>query len=477
VVFSSTTFLFLFLPVVLAVYFVLPRRFRNLALIAAGFVFYAWGAGDFVFVVLASTLADWLLGLGVQQARREGDSRRAALLLVLAVGQNLGLLFYYKYSDFLLSQLTDAFVRLGFGHEVTTHVLLPIGISFFTFEKISYLVDVWRGDVRARRNPLDVLLFVFLFPRSIAGPIVRLREIEDQLGARPVRLDDLMEGATRFVHGLVKKVVIADTVAPVADAAFANGVHPTTTGAWLGALAYTLQIYFDFSGYSDMAIGLAQVFGFRLPENFNRPYSAISITDFWRRWHMTLSRWFRDYLYIPLGGNRTSSGRVYFNLVLVFVLVGFWHGAQWTFILWGAYHGSLLIIERVTGQRPIGDGPVSVVALRRAITFLLVVFGWVLFRAPSLRDAGRFLWRMLTPHGFALGPGVETALTNQALLVGALGMLVVVFPRRLVIGRALAYGQGSLVNAGRAGIVAIGLPLALILVVSGTFSPFLYFRF
>jgi alginate O-acetyltransferase complex protein AlgI len=292
-----------------------------------------------------------------------------------------------------------------------------------------------------------------------------------------VRLDDLMEGATRFVHGLVKKVVIADTVAPVADAAFASGVHPTTTGAWLGALAYTLQIYFDFSGYSDMAIGLAQVFGFRLPENFNRPYSAISITDFWRRWHMTLSRWFRDYLYIPLGGNRGRPWRVYLNLAIVFLLVGFWHGAQWTFIVWGAYHGSLLIIERVSGQRATGDGPVSVVVVRRAITLLLVIFGWVLFRAPSIGDAAHYLWRMLTPHGFAPGPGVETALTNQVLLVGGLALLVALFPRRLVIGRALAYGQGSLVNAGRAGVVTIGLPIALILVVSGTFSPFLYFRF
>jgi alginate O-acetyltransferase complex protein AlgI len=477
VVFSSTTFLFLFLPVVLALYFAAPRRCRNLVLIAAGFFFYAWGAGGFVFVVLLSTLADWLLGLGVQRARREDDARRAALLLVLSVGQNLGLLAYFKYSGFLLNQVTDALSALGSGDRFSTHVLLPIGISFFTFEKISYLVDVWRGDVRARRNPLDVLLFVFLFPRSIAGPIVRLREIEDQLAVRPVRLDDLTEGATRFVHGLVKKVVIADTVAPVADAAFANGAHPTTTGAWLGALAYTLQIYFDFSGYSDMAIGLAQVFGFRLPENFNRPYSAISITDFWRRWHMTLSRWFRDYLYIPLGGNRGRPWRVYFNLALVFVLVGFWHGAQWTFIVWGAYHGCLLIIERVTGQRATGDGAVSFVVGRRALTFLLVVFGWVLFRAPTIGDAGRFAWRMLTPHGFSPGPGVETALTNQVLLIGGLGLLVTLLPRRLVIGRALARGGSNLAYAGRAGVVGLGLPLALVLVVSGTFSPFLYFRF
>jgi alginate O-acetyltransferase complex protein AlgI len=477
VVFSSTTFLFLFLPGVLALYFAMPRRFRNLVLIAAGFFFYAWGAGGFVFAVLLSTLADWLLGLGVQDARGEGDRRRAAVLATLAIVQNLGLLIYFKYSGFLLNQLTHTLSALGSGQYFTTHVLLPIGISFFTFEKISYIVDIWRGDVRARRNPLDVLLFVFLFPRSIAGPIVRLREIEDQLGVRPVRLDDLVEGATRFVHGLVKKVVVADTVAPVADAAFASGVQPTTTGAWLGALAYTLQIYFDFSGYSDMAIGLAQVFGFRLPENFNRPYSAISITDFWRRWHMTLSRWFRDYVYIPLGGNRASSGRVYFNLVLVFVLVGFWHGAQWTFVVWGAYHGTLLILERLTGQRPVGDGAVNAVVVRRAITFLLVVIGWVFFRAPSIDGAAHFLWRMFTPHGSALGPGVETALTNQALLVGALALLVALFPRRLVVGRALAYGSGSAVNAGRVGIVAIGLPLALILVVSGTFSPFLYFRF
>jgi alginate O-acetyltransferase complex protein AlgI len=476
-VFSSTTFLFLFLPAVLALYFASPRFAKNVVLIAAGFVFYAWGAGGFVFVVLLSTIADWVLALGVERARRDGEGRLAALLLVLAVGQNLGVLAYFKYADFLVSQVTDAFSALGLGDQVTLHILLPIGVSFFTFEKISYVVDVWRGDVQARRSLLDVLLFVFLFPRSIAGPIVRLREIQDQLGPRPVLLDDLADGVTRFVHGLLKKVLVADQVAPVADAAFAGGTHPTTTGAWLGALAYAIQIYFDFSGYSDMAIGLAQMFGFRLPENFNRPYSAVSITDFWRRWHMTLSRWFRDYLYIPLGGNRGTPGRVYANLALVFLLVGFWHGAQWTFVVWGAYHGALLILERVTGQRMTGDGKVAAVAVRRAVTFLLVLIGWVFFRASSIDAAGRFLGRMFWPHGFAPGPGVETALTNQVLLIGGLALLVTLLPRRLVIGRVLASARGGGAMLGRVGEVAIGLPIALLLVVSGTFSPFLYFRF
>jgi alginate O-acetyltransferase complex protein AlgI len=476
-VFSSTTFLFLFLPAVLALYFAVPGRAKNIVLIAAGLVFYTWGAGGFVIVVLLSTLADWALALAINRARTRGDTRGASLLLAAAVLQNLGVLAYYKYADFAVSQVTDALANAGLGDQVTLHILLPIGVSFFTFEKISYVVDVWRGQVEPRRSPLDVLLFVFLFPRSIAGPIVRLREIQDQLVSRPVRVDDLADGATRFVHGLVKKVIVADQVAPVADAAFANGTHPTTTGAWLGALAYAIQIYFDFSGYSDMAIGLAQVLGFRLPENFDRPYSAVSITDFWRRWHMTLSRWFRDYLYIPLGGNRVSSGRVYANLAITFVLVGFWHGAQWTFLVWGAWHGSLLIIERITGQRAIGDGRVSLVVLRRAVTFLLVVIGWVFFRAPSLGDAGSYLGRMFWPHGFAVGPGVELALTHQALVIGAIALLVTLLPRGLVVGRMLQTARGGVALAGRVGEAAIGLPLALLLVVSGTFSPFLYFRF
>jgi alginate O-acetyltransferase complex protein AlgI len=476
-VFSSPTFLFLFLPPVLGLYFAARGRGRDLVLIGAGVLFYAWGAGGFVAIVLLSTLADWWLARRIALSRARGAHDRARLLLLVGIVQNLGVLGYFKYLDFFTAQVTTGLADIGIGGRTTLNILLPIGVSFFTFEKISYVVDVARGDVEPRQSPVDVLLFVFLFPRSIAGPIVRLREIEDGLGRRPVRLDDLADGATRFAHGLLKKVVVADQVAPIANGAFPPGVNLTTTGAWAGVLAYTLQIYFDFSGYSDMAIGLAQVFGFRLPENFNRPYSAISITDFWRRWHMTLSRWFRDYVYIPLGGNRVSPFRTYVNLTVTFLLVGLWHGAQWTFVVWGAYHGSLLVVERLVKQRPTGDGHICWAPARRALTFLLVIVGWVFFRCASVNQAGTVLGRMFWPHGFAYGPGVELGLSHRVLFIGALGLLVTLMPRNLVVGRDLAASHSLRSYVARAALVTVGLGVALVLVVSGTFSPFLYFRF
>ena len=347
-----------------------------------------------------------------------------------------------------------------------------------TFEKMSYVIDVSRGDVRARQNPVDVLLFVLLFPRAIAGPIVRLREIQNQLGieSRRLSLDGFFEGATRFAHGLAKKVIIADSMAPVADAAFAQGNGVTTKEAWIGAIAYTLQIYFDFSGYSDMAIGLARMFGFALPENFDHPYSAVSITDFWRRWHMTLSRWFRDYVYIPLGGNRSGVFRTYGNLIAVFLVTGLWHGASWTFVIWGAYHGVLLLIERATGQRPVGDGPVSAVWFRRGLTVLLVMLGWVIFRATSFPDALHYLRAMFVPTGGDLGRDVSLALGPKTMLVGVLALVVFFLPRQLVIGRLLTSGRTRLGNALSVVELAV-LPLTLLLVLSSQFSPFLYFRF
>jgi alginate O-acetyltransferase complex protein AlgI len=478
VVFSSVAFLFLFLPLTLVVYFCTPWRLRNLVLIMASVFFYAWGAGDFVLIMLASTLVDWGLARLIEVDKRDGNLRSARLLLFASIGQNLAILCYYKYAGFFVDEVTSGLADFGLGSPEIVSIALPIGVSFFTFEKISYTVDVWRGDVAARRNPLDVVLFVSLFPRAIAGPIVRLREIENQLERRRVGLDDLVEGATRFAHGLVKKVVIADSVAPIADAAFATQGHGlTTTGAWIGAIAFTLQIYFDFSGYSDMAIGIARMLGFVLPENFNRPYSAVSITDFWRRWHMTLSRWFRDYVYIPLGGSRDPGWRTYRNLVLTFLLTGFWHGAAWTFVVWGGYHGALMLLERVTGQRPVGDGRVSAVVLRRAVVLLLVIVGWVLFRADTLPDAGRILQAMFTPSGWEVDPRVNDAITNQALIVGALATLVVLLPRGLPVGRLVAAGRTRVAATGRVAIVGAALPVALVLVVSGTFSPFLYFRF
>lgn len=476
-VFSSTTFLFAFLPAVLAATWLSPARFRRFVLLAASVGFYVWGVQEFVLVVIASTLLDWAVALLITRARERGARRAAALLLTFGVGQNLALLGYFKYAGFFTAQLDRLVSAFGASSELALSIALPIGISFFTFEKISYIVDVWRGDVAAKRDPSQVLLFVFLFPRSIAGPIVRLREIQAQLREPRPRPEQVGDGATRFAWGLAKKVLIADQIAPIADAAFASaGSGELTTGAaWIGALAYALQLYFDFSAYSDMAIGIGMMLGFRLPENFNRPYSSVSITDFWRRWHMTLSRWFRDYVYISLGGNRHGERTTYRNLLIVFVLTGFWHGAAWAFVLWGLYHGAWMLIERRMGWRAV-DGAVRFVPLRRSLTFLIVLLGWVLFRAESLDLAGDYYSAM-----FALESGptlaVEQALSNQAVAALAVAACVLLLPGTICGGRWISERLGTVPVLARTVTVGVLLPLALAYAFSETFSPFLYFQF
>jgi alginate O-acetyltransferase complex protein AlgI len=317
-----------------------------------------------------------------------------------------------------------------------------------------------------------------MFPQLIAGPIVRYREIADQLPqVRTHRLDDIASGFPRFALGLTKKVVIADSLSPLVNACFATPDHDMTFGvAWLGAVGYTMQLFFDFSGYSDMAIGLGRMLGFRLPENFARPYSSVTITEFWRRWHMSLSRWFRDYVYIPLGGNRHGAAKTYRNLLVVFVLVGFWHGANWTFLIWGLYHGALLVIERGFA---IGDSPTSRWAslARRALTLLLVVVGWVFFRSTTLAQALNILGHMLVPDTRALTDVVNVALTNQRLAVLLVSLLVVLLPTHPVTGPLLESSRGRVATTIRVGVMTLGLAYAVILIASGTFSPFLYFQF
>jgi alginate O-acetyltransferase complex protein AlgI len=343
---------------------------------------------------------------------------------------------------------------------------------------MSYVIDVYRRDRRAQRHPLTFVTYIGMFPQLVAGPIVRYHEIADQFDeVRTNRLDDFTAGFPRFVLGLAKKVVVADTVAPVASTCFAaHGSQLTTTTAWLGALAYTLQIFFDFSGYSDMALGLGRMFGFRLPENFNRPYSSVTITEFWRRWHMSLSRWFRDYVYIPLGGNRRGRARTYRNLVTIFVLCGFWHGAAWTFVVWGLFHGLVLVIERITGFS--GDPTrLPLLALRRAVTMLLVVVSWVFFNSASLPKAFRTIGAMFSPQGTALPAAVHATLNHQRTLVLCLAVTVVLLPRSVTVGRLLEYGNGRLAAVGRFATVALAGPYAAILVAAGTFSPFIYYQF
>jgi alginate O-acetyltransferase complex protein AlgI len=476
--FASPVFLWYFMPAVLVSYWLLPRGWRNGLVALVSLIFYTWGAGPYVFLLLAAIVVNYAAGIAIDSDRFADRPAVRRATLITAVVWDLGILGIWKYAGFAARQVDALSSALGLGHSPLVEIALPIGISFFTFHHISYVVDVYRHSRPAQLSIVQFVTYIAMFPQLVAGPIVRYHEIADQLAeVRKDRLDDFAAGFPRFALGLAKKVVIADTIAPVANAAFAtSGGDMTTATAWLGALAYTVQLYFDFSGYSDMAIGLGVMLGFRLPENFNRPYSAVSITDFWRRWHMSLSRWFRDYVYIPLGGNREGTAKTYRNLLIIFVLTGFWHGANWTFLVWGLYHGALLVIERVTGLGTVtATGPALV--LRRAVTFLLVVVGWVFFRAESLDKALAMLRAMLVPSGLGLPDTVSAALTNQRTLVLALALLVVLLPATFVLGRVVQETQGRFAAVARVAVSALAAPYAAVLVAAGTFSPFLYYQF
>jgi alginate O-acetyltransferase complex protein AlgI len=478
VVFTSIEFVWLFMPLVLLAYLLAPPGWRNGVLAALSLVFYAWGAHATLLLFLASIAMNFVAGRLIHHFRERGDERAVRRTMWIAVAANLSLLFFWKYAVFAATQFNRVIGLTGSGGVGVPDVVLPIGISFFTFHGISYIVDITRGDARPLRNPLTYAQYMAFFPQLIAGPIVRYREIDDQLldpPPRSQRLDDFADGFPRFALGFAKKVLIADPAGAVADAAFSHsGGGLASTTAWLGVFAYTTQIYFDFSGYSDMAIGMARMFGLRFPENFNRPYSAVSLTDFWRRWHMTLSRWFRDYVYIPLGGSRGTQGDTVRNLMVVFFLTGAWHGANWTFVAWGLYHGALLVGERLTGIRTWADD--HRVAVRRALTLVLVMLGWALFRAGSFHQAADFWRAMLIPSGGGLPEDVRGALNTETIFALAVGLASVLLPRSVVMGRLVQAEWSGRALLAR-GAVLLVLPWAAITVAAGSFSPFLYFRF
>jgi alginate O-acetyltransferase complex protein AlgI len=473
--FATPTFLWFFMPATLAVYWILPRGARNGVLAVASLIFYTWGGHAFVFLLLGCVAVNFATGIALDSpAPFLQRHRRTALVTAIVV--DVGALAVWKYADFASRQVNSLVKAFGGHGRHVLHFVLPIGISFFTFHHLSYVVDVYRRTRKPLRNPLTFMTYILMFPQLIAGPIVRFHEIADQLEKpSPDRIGDFAAGFPRFALGLSKKVLVADSVAPVVNSVFAlHTSQLTTQNAWLGALGYTIQLYFDFSGYSDMAIGLGRMFGFQLPENFNRPYSATSITDFWRRWHMSLSRWFRDYLYIPLGGNRGGKWQTYRNLYIVFALTGFWHGANWTFLVWGLYHGTLLVIERVTGW---GTNETRWRLLQRIVTQFLVVVGWVVFRATSLPQAGHILGAMFVPTGRGLSAAVSTALTHRTMLIFALSLLVFLIPGSFVMGRFVEFGSGRAAIATKLAYVVVLAPIAAALVAVGTFSPFLYYQF
>jgi alginate O-acetyltransferase complex protein AlgI len=474
-VFSSNFFLFGFLPAVILFYYgqrlLFQKKLRNAALLFFSYLFYLYGAAAFLLILILSTFADYLIGLLIE--RKAGQKR---LWLSLSLVLNIGLLAYFKYANFFMEELNSVLLNFSFASVEWEKVILPIGISFFTFQKISYVIDVYRGHSRALKNVIDFALYIAMFPQLIAGPIIRFSYIRSQLKGRRESWESFYAGIMRFCWGLGKKVVIAHSCGRIADIIFGLNLEQLDTKtAWLGAIAYTLQIYFDFSAYSDMAIGMGLMFGFAFPENFNRPYSAVSLTDFWRRWHITLSRWFRDYLYIPLGGNRLGTARTCLNMAVVCVLCGLWHGANWTFLLWGVYHGIFLIMERLSGMRNVS--PEKYRAVRRSATLLIVTVGWVLFRSEDFYQATGFLSAMFTLTDLPTSYELSRVLNYRNVFFLTAALPVFFLPGDFSGIKILIERKGPIPLFAGALMILLLLPYCAALIAGGSSSPFIYYRF
>jgi len=481
VLFTEPTFLFLFLPVLLVLYFL--RRphaaYANWILLIASIIFYAKGGGAFTWLMIGSIAFNYWMAIFVQRFKVV-SLRRSKVLLAFAVSVNLIVLGVFKYANFFGDNVNDVLSAVHKSPITFPVILLPIGISFFTFHAISYVVDVYRGDATAQKSPVHAALYLLLFPQLIAGPIIRYRTIADQLARRVVKLDDFAEGVRRFVIGLGKKVLIANVVALPADKLFSAPVLQLDAAhAWLAVICYTLQIYFDFSGYSDMAIGLGRMFGFHFPENFRWPYIADTVQEFWRRWHMSLSSWFRDYLYVPLGGNRVSTPRMYRNLVTVFFLCGLWHGASWNFVIWGIFHGTFLVLERLGLAAAVRR---LWLPLRHVYLLLVVMIGWVFFRADTLPTAMAFLRTMFglqspaEPTPFTLGWYLTPELW-LALLLGVVGSAPLIpalsYWRKKHLTSWRAFGFDAAATASLMFVLAV----SVMQLAANTYNPFIYFRF
>lgn len=471
-VFSSTVFLFIFLPLVLIINFLLKREYRNFFLLLASLVFYAWGEGILVLLMLFSIGVNYAAGLGISYFL-ERKSIFSKWILGFAIGINLGLLFYFKYANFLVEIFQDLGFYLEYDHK---NILLPIGISFFTFQGISYLVDVYRKETKVQENLFHLGLYISFFPQLIAGPIVRYHDIAEEIAERTTGVPLFAEGVIRFLRGLAKKVIIANSAALIADQVFSlPGGELSVISAWLGILCYTIQIYFDFSGYSDMAIGLGKMLGFNFKENFNYPYISKSIQEFWRRWHISLSTWFRDYLYIPLGGNRNGLGRTYVNLFIVFFITGMWHGASWNFIFWGLFHGFFLILERSKVLKTL-KWPNF---LQHLYVLFVVIVGWVFFRAETMAEAVSYLGSMVGGSG---GEDVTALIYVNPYSIATIALaLVFSMPVRVWANQVIAKSQSRLLKA----VFDIGVYFfyiglfiwSIIELAQSSYNPFIYFRF
>ncbi len=467
-VFSSLTFLYLFLPVVLIFYYLVPKQARNFVLFVSGFVFYAWGEPVYIFLMTFTVLVDYTCGRVMTRFDANQKARLAVLLASIIV--NLSILAVFKYNSFVVQNLNDLF-----GLTISDpKIALPIGISFYTFQSMSYTIDLYRRNVPEQKSFVDYAAYVSMFPQLVAGPIVRYGDVQRELQQRRVSVLNLGEGAGMFIQGLAKKVLIANNVGSLwTRVKEIPASELSVTTAWFGILAFTMQIYFDFSGYSDMAIGMGRMLGFRFPKNFDFPYVSKSVTEFWRRWHMTLGTWFREYVYIPLGGNRKGALRMVLNLLIVWMLTGLWHGASWNFVLWGLYYGVLLMIEKLFLLKVLGKIPFSIT---RVYTFILVVLGWVLFEFTDISQALAYYGAMFGTQGRAVADGT---------FIYLLSSYGVVFVISLILSTDWLHKLSKRVYRSRpavANVIAIVLQVIMVLLctaylVDATYNPFLYFRF
>lgn len=469
-VFSSFVFLLVFFLVVMAIYFIVPGRIRNLVLMLASLLFYAWGEPIYVCIMLFSTVFDYTNGRLIEKFKNENRPVAAKVTLVIDMIGNLGILGFFKYADFVIENVNAI---TGAGIELL-QIALPIGISFYTFQTMSYTIDVYRGEVPASRNILDFATYVTLFPQLIAGPIVQYKTVEKELANRKTTVDEFAEGAFRFVIGMAKKVILANQIGALFTTISGMSEISTAT-AWLGAIAYSFQIYFDFSGYSDMAIGLGRMFGFHFLENFDHPYISSSITEFWRRWHISLSSWFREYVYIPLGGNRKGLKRQLVNIAIVWMLTGLWHGASWNFVLWGVYYGSLLMIEKIFLLKWLEKIPR---VFRHIYCLFLVVIGWTIFAQTDFAVLGDYLQTMAGVGATFVDSTFFYHLSCNAVLLVVLCLCSVDYKPLLAKNEKIStFMQSSAYDVVRTVIMIVLMAICFAFLVGDSYNPFLYFRF
>ncbi len=465
--FTSTVFIFLFLPLLLITYFLIDDKFKNYLLLASSLFFYAWGEPKYVIFMVLSILINFISGLLVDKFIENVLSK---VVVGVSVTFNLGMLFYFKYMNFFIDNINAVF-NFGIASKA---IIMPIGISFFTFQAMSYVIDVYRGHTEVQKDVYKLALYVSFFPQLIAGPIVKYHDICDQIDSREHTAENFIYGFNRFIIGFAKKLIVANTMGLVADNIYNQElIYISPTIAWIGSICYMLQLYFDFSAYSDMAIGLGRMFGFTFLENFNFPYVSKSITEFWRRWHISLGTWFREYLYIPLGGNRKGVARTYINLFIVFLVTGFWHGASWNFIVWGMWHGIFIVIERLTGFNKNDKIPN---ALKHIYTLLIVNIGWVFFRAETLTYAIAFLKKMFLIDTEYIGIfDPRYYLSNNVIVVMIIGILLSISLFKNTLNLEMCYNkQVEILKA--TGLIVIFI-ISIAILSSTTYNPFIYFRF